>query len=244
LHDFHGWTAGALWQDLRFGIKHFASIDRLAIVGERPWQRGLAMFCRPFTMARIRYFSGDQMAAARDWLEEEAGSSKRREAFDFASAPDNVAVLLKRMAGADGVQREKARDEIVAMGPEVIEHLVRAARGGRWHLRLEATRALAALRDPATAEVLAGQFEDTAEIGWAAAEGLKDMSVAGAKAVLNQLVQHASSHGVRISAHHALRAMQDTKVRPLVAPVVAALVDTAPGNEAPVAAHAALKQLA
>jgi hypothetical protein len=34
LHDFHGWELGGWWEDLKFDWKHFADIDRLALVGE------------------------------------------------------------------------------------------------------------------------------------------------------------------------------------------------------------------
>jgi len=30
-----GWEAGAAWEDTKFAIKHFADIERLAMVGER-----------------------------------------------------------------------------------------------------------------------------------------------------------------------------------------------------------------
>src|SRR5688500_12460237 len=55
MHDFHGWTAGALWEDIKFDFKHFRDIERVAIVGEARWQAGMAAFCRPFTTATIRY---------------------------------------------------------------------------------------------------------------------------------------------------------------------------------------------
>ena len=53
---FHGWEAAALWEDIKFDIKHFADIERLAMVGEKKWQQGMATFCKPFTKATIRYF--------------------------------------------------------------------------------------------------------------------------------------------------------------------------------------------
>ncbi len=34
MHDFHGWTAGALWEDIKFDMHHFRDIGRLALVGE------------------------------------------------------------------------------------------------------------------------------------------------------------------------------------------------------------------
>jgi|WetSurMetagenome_2_1015567.scaffolds.fasta_scaffold584122_1 hypothetical protein len=68
MRDFHGWDAAGLWEDVKFDAKHFAHIERIAIIGEKTWQKAMAAFCRPFTTARIRYFTHDQMAAARQWL--------------------------------------------------------------------------------------------------------------------------------------------------------------------------------
>src|SRR5664280_1425871 len=53
---FHGWTAGALWEDTKFAMHHFSDIERLAVVGEKKWQHGMATFCKPFTKATIQYF--------------------------------------------------------------------------------------------------------------------------------------------------------------------------------------------
>lgn len=71
MHDFHGWTAAALWEDTKFAAHHFSDIERLAVVGETKWQHGMAVFCKPFTTAKIRYFNHDQIEAARTWLGED-----------------------------------------------------------------------------------------------------------------------------------------------------------------------------
>jgi hypothetical protein len=68
--DFHGWEGGALWDDLKFDLKHFADIERLAMVGERKWEKGMSVFCKPFTTAKIRYFDRAALAEARAWLEQ------------------------------------------------------------------------------------------------------------------------------------------------------------------------------
>jgi hypothetical protein len=68
MHDFHGWDAGALWEDLKFETKHFKHIERLAMVGETKWEKGMAWFCKPFTTAKIRYFDRQQADEARLWL--------------------------------------------------------------------------------------------------------------------------------------------------------------------------------
>jgi hypothetical protein len=79
MRDFHGWEAGALWQDIKFDFKHFADIERLAMVGDKKWEKWMADFCRPFTTAKIRYFDLPESDAARRWVagqaDEAAGQS-------------------------------------------------------------------------------------------------------------------------------------------------------------------------
>lgn len=72
LVDFHGWTAGALWEDTKFAASHFSDIERLAIVGDQKWEKGMAMFCKPFTGAKVRYFDHDDIGRARAWLQEDS----------------------------------------------------------------------------------------------------------------------------------------------------------------------------
>jgi hypothetical protein len=70
MRDFHGWTAGAMWEDMKFDLKHWRDIERLAIVGETKWEKGMATFCKPFTTAKIKYFDESQLDAARAWVAE------------------------------------------------------------------------------------------------------------------------------------------------------------------------------
>ncbi|HET6878681.1 MAG TPA: STAS/SEC14 domain-containing protein [Pirellulales bacterium] len=70
MHDFHGWELGALWEDVKFDVKHFSHIERLALVGETKWEKGMAAFCKPFTTAKIRYFDTAQRDQALAWLNE------------------------------------------------------------------------------------------------------------------------------------------------------------------------------
>ncbi len=67
---FHGWEVSAAWEDFKFGVEHFADIEKLAMVGEKRWQQGMATFCKPFTKAVVRYFDHTDAAEARKWLGE------------------------------------------------------------------------------------------------------------------------------------------------------------------------------
>ena len=68
LVDFHGWTAGALWEDTKFAARHFSDIERLALLGDSKWEKGMAVFCKPFTRAKVRYFERSDFAQAKAWL--------------------------------------------------------------------------------------------------------------------------------------------------------------------------------
>jgi len=70
LIDFHGWTAGAAWEDTKFGIRHFNDIERLAIVGDKAWEKGMAYFCKVFMTAKVQYFDVSERDKAMTWINE------------------------------------------------------------------------------------------------------------------------------------------------------------------------------
>ena len=70
MHDFHGWEVAALWEDIKFDVHHWRDIERLAMVGETKWEKGMAAFCKPFTTAKIQYFDVSQADEAQAWINE------------------------------------------------------------------------------------------------------------------------------------------------------------------------------
>ena len=74
MKDFHGWTASALWEDFKFDLKHFRDVERIAMVGDKKWEQGMASFCKPFTTAKVRYFEHKHRDEALAWLAENAPS--------------------------------------------------------------------------------------------------------------------------------------------------------------------------
>jgi len=69
MHDFHGWDMGGIWEDIKFDLRHFNDIERVALVGESSWEKGMAWFCKPFTTAAVRYFDTTQAEEARQWIQ-------------------------------------------------------------------------------------------------------------------------------------------------------------------------------
>jgi len=70
MKDFHGWDASALWQDIKFDIRHFKDIERLALVGDKKWEKGMGIFCKPFTTAKVKYFDSKEIDKAQAWIKE------------------------------------------------------------------------------------------------------------------------------------------------------------------------------
>ena len=68
LRDFTGWTAGALWEDTKFAARHYGDIERLAVVGDAGWEKGMTAFIKPFTAADVRYFDRREADRARAWI--------------------------------------------------------------------------------------------------------------------------------------------------------------------------------
>ena len=67
-NDFHGWDLHALWDDIKFSTTHCTKIERIALVGDKAWEKWMAKVCKPFTMAKIKYFDLSEVDAAKEWL--------------------------------------------------------------------------------------------------------------------------------------------------------------------------------
>ena len=70
MHDFHGWEMGAMWEDIKFATKHCRDIEKIAMIGEKNWEKWMATICKPFTMSKIKYFDAGEVEAALAWLAE------------------------------------------------------------------------------------------------------------------------------------------------------------------------------
>ena len=72
MEDFHGWEPKAAWEDLIFfGFKHNKDIERVAMVGDKDWERWLANASNPFMHAEMKYFEHDQLNDAWHWVDAE-----------------------------------------------------------------------------------------------------------------------------------------------------------------------------
>jgi hypothetical protein len=79
MKNFHGWEPKAVWEDIKSTIRHFHHIERLAMVGDKSWERGMYLFCQPFTTAKIRYFDEYEGGKAQIWIHAESDMDKTKD---------------------------------------------------------------------------------------------------------------------------------------------------------------------
>jgi len=67
--DFEGIEGGAVWQDMKMGVRDWNAWERIALVTDHGWLRdGLAMFAWAVP-GEARTFPGEEREAAIDWLQ-------------------------------------------------------------------------------------------------------------------------------------------------------------------------------
>jgi HEAT repeat protein len=135
------------------------------------------------------------------------------------------------LAVKDGLQRQAAREALVAMGPEATPVLIRLLGEPDSLVRWEAALALKETADPAAAEALVQALKDEdKDVRWVAAEGLAAIGGEAMKPLLQALAKDADSFELRDAAHVAIGLLEDPEQRALLAPVYRAVKDgNAPG---------------
>ena len=69
--DFHGIELCALWDEIKFDVRHAWQIERCAIVGDRAWEAWMTKLSRPlFARADIGFFDVGERDKAWEWINE------------------------------------------------------------------------------------------------------------------------------------------------------------------------------
>lgn len=68
MEDFKGWDLQAAWKDLKFDVKYFNQLEKIAMVGAKDWEEKLSKVMRPFTTAEIKFFPPEEKQIAKDWI--------------------------------------------------------------------------------------------------------------------------------------------------------------------------------
>lgn len=67
---FDGYSAGAMWDDLRFGFSHLTTFSKIALVTDHDWIRNGAKFFGVMMPSDLMVFGTDDLDDAKAWVRE------------------------------------------------------------------------------------------------------------------------------------------------------------------------------
>lgn len=68
MSEFHGMSAGAVWQDLKIGIEHLRAWKRIAVVTDVDWIHHLTTLFGWMTPGETKTFTPEQRQEALAWV--------------------------------------------------------------------------------------------------------------------------------------------------------------------------------
>jgi len=66
--EVDGLEPGAIWEDLKFDVKHYNDFKRIVVLGDKKWTNWLTQLAKPFTSGEVNYFNNAQKDLAWDWV--------------------------------------------------------------------------------------------------------------------------------------------------------------------------------
>jgi SpoIIAA-like len=69
--DFQGWELGALWDDLKFDLKHRRDFEKLAVVGAPRWADAAVQLFSRFMAGEVKTMLPEQLAEAWEWIQDQ-----------------------------------------------------------------------------------------------------------------------------------------------------------------------------
>lgn len=157
---------------------------------------------------------------------------------------ERISVLIGVLSSPRGMERERARIQIVELGPPAVDPLLEALRCSREkHTVWELTKALSDIGSPEAAPGLVSSLSHKeSDIRWIAAQGLIRLGRVGLRQVLSALESDEGVSRFREGAHHVLHDLA-SDFPEVVHLVLSSLKSPAADDTVPLAAREALRKL-
>lgn len=69
-NEFSGFEVQALWDDLKVGLQHITTWERVALVTDIAWLRAAARAWGAAMPGIVKVFSNSELSAAKEWVQE------------------------------------------------------------------------------------------------------------------------------------------------------------------------------
>lgn len=63
-----GFTAGAVWDDTKFGLSHFFSFEKFALVSDTEWMNNTVKVLGFLMPCPVKLFALSELTAAKEWI--------------------------------------------------------------------------------------------------------------------------------------------------------------------------------
>ena len=68
--NFTGWSLGGLWRDVKFDAAHLRQFGRMAVLGDKRWEKWGTEASDLLFPGEMRFFERENRRAAEEWLHE------------------------------------------------------------------------------------------------------------------------------------------------------------------------------
>jgi hypothetical protein len=69
MDDFHGWDLESLARELKWDLEHRGRVRKVAVVGDKAWEKWTVMLSAIFLPGNVRYFPRAESDEARTWVQ-------------------------------------------------------------------------------------------------------------------------------------------------------------------------------
>jgi HEAT repeats len=123
--------------------------------------------------------------------------------------------LMIKLGSENGLEREKAREEIVAKGKEMVDFLMELLSHPKHIYRWEAVKTLKEIGDPISVPLFIQALEDNRyDVRWIAAEGLIKLGKLSVEPLLKVLIKRSDSVFIIEGAHHIFYDLNENGILP------------------------------
>jgi HEAT repeat protein len=134
----------------------------------------------------------------------------------FNNAEDSeIHKLIESLGSENGMDRQKAREALVAKGKNTIDFLMEMLTHPKHIYRWEAVKTLEEIGDPLSISLFIRALEDNkSDVRWIAAKGLIKLGMPSVKPLLNALIQKTDSVFILAGAHHIFFDLYENGILP------------------------------
>ena len=79
--EFHGIELRALWDEVKFDVRHAGQIERCAVVGDRAWEAWMTKLSRPIFFKQNGFYNIAERDKAWEWINDRISNNAQKKSW-------------------------------------------------------------------------------------------------------------------------------------------------------------------